>query len=79
MLRFVKYPDVQKKYLAQIYNIGADYAQGVYSALPKKDFDFVEVEKMSGTAHDWYKERKFRPSGGERLTGYAPSMSVYNV
>ncbi|ERF68681.1 hypothetical protein EPUS_05742 [Endocarpon pusillum Z07020] len=79
LLRFVKYPDIQKRYLAQIYNIGTDYAQGVYSALPKKEFEFSEVEQLSQTAHEWYKEKKFRPSSGERLTGYAPEMAIYNV
>lgn len=79
LLRFVKYPDIQKRYLAQVYNIGTDYAQGVYSALPKKEFEFSEVEELSQTAHEWYKEKKFRPSSGERLTGYAPEKAIYNV
>lgn len=79
LLRFVKYPDIQKRYLAQVYNIGTDYAQGVYSALPKKEFEFSEVEQLSETAHEWYKEKKFRPSSGERLTGYAPEKAIYNV
>jgi catalase len=70
---------LQKKYLAQVYNIAVDYAQYIYEALPKKEFEFAEVEKLSETAQEWYKEQKFRPSQGERLTGYAPPVSIYNV
>ena len=56
------------------------YAKSLYEGLPadKRQFDFAEVEKLAQDAHLWYKERKFRPSMGERLTGYAPSQSVYN-
>jgi catalase len=72
----------QKKYLAQVYNIGIDYAQGIYDLLAESDskpeFAFSEVEKLSETAHVWFKEPKFRPSNGERLTGYAPTMPIYN-
>ncbi|RII19241.1 hypothetical protein CUC08_Gglean001905 [Alternaria sp. MG1] len=82
MLKFVKYADIQKKYLAQVYNIGPDYAQGIYDLLAKSDskpeFPFSEVEKLAESAHVWFKEEKFRPSSGERLTGYAPSGPVYN-
>lgn len=69
---------MQKKYLAQIYNIAPEWSEGVYEMLPKKDFDFSEVKTLSETAHEWYKEKKFRPSQGERLVGYAPSKPVYN-
>jgi catalase len=62
-----------------VYNIAVDYAQGIYEALPKKKFDFAEVEELSKTSQEWYKEQKFRPSQGERLTGYAPPVSIYNV
>ena len=48
--------------------------------LPKKDFDFKEVVKLSQTAQEWYKEKKFQPSQStDRLVGYAPSKPVYNV
>jgi catalase len=40
--------------------------------LAKKDFAFSEVEELSKTAQEWYKEKKFRPSPGNRLIGYAP-------
>lgn len=79
MLRFVKYPEIQKKFLAQSACIAEDYAKGVYDALPEKKFDFSEVQELAKTAHVWYKEEKFRPSQGERLTGYMPSGPVYNV
>jgi catalase len=69
---------VQKKYLAQIHNIAPDYARGVYDLLPEKRFDFSEVESLAETAQEWYKEKKFRPSQGERLTGYAPTSAIYN-
>ena len=68
----------QKKYLAQVHNIAPDYAQGIYDFLPKKEFAFSEVEELAVDAHLWYKEAKFRPSQGEKLVGYAPSMPIYN-
>ncbi|KAH8726367.1 catalase-like domain-containing protein [Phaeosphaeriaceae sp. PMI808] len=79
MLKFVKYTEIQKKYLAQVYNIGPDYAQGIYQMLSNPDFEFAEVEKLSEEAHLWYKERKFRPLAGDRLTGYAPPVPIYSV
>ncbi|CAJ2507620.1 Uu.00g088060.m01.CDS01 [Anthostomella pinea] len=78
-LKLVQYPMIQKKYLAQVYNISQDYAQGVYDRLTKKEFDFKEVVELSKSAQTWYKEEKFRPSNGERLVGYAPEGAVYNV
>ena len=48
----------QKKYLAQVHNIGSDYAQVIYEMLSKPDFEFSEVQKLSKEAHLWYKERK---------------------
>lgn len=69
---------LQKKYLAQVYNIGVDYAKGIYDTLPKPEFDWSEVEKLSQDAHLWYKEAKFRASQGERLTGIPPNGAVYN-
>jgi len=79
LLSKVKYPTIQKKYLAQIYNIGADYSKSVYDLLPKQEFQFNEVMDLAKTAQEWYKEPKFRPTNGERLTGYAPTMPVYNA
>jgi catalase len=65
--------------LAQIYNIAPEYSQGVYDLLEEKEFDFDEVPKLAETAHEWYKQKKFRPSQGEKLTGYAPRGSVYSA
>lgn len=78
-LRYVSYPDIQKRYLAQLYNIAPEYAQGVYNMLPEKKFDFEDVKDLAKTAQEWYKEKKFRPSVGERLVGFPPQMSVYNM
>lgn len=69
---------LQKKYLAQVHNIGTNLSKGIYDGLPKPAFDFSEVEELSKTAHEWYKEKKFRPSAGERLTGLPPNMPIYN-
>ncbi|KAI4120779.1 MAG: hypothetical protein LQ341_007501 [Variospora aurantia] len=68
MLSRVKYPIIQKKYLAQIYNIAPEYPKAVYDLLPKKEFEFAEVEELSKTAHEFYKEAKFRPGENDRLT-----------
>jgi len=75
----VQYPQIQKKYLAQIHNIAPDYSQGVYDLLLTKEFGFSEVQELAKTAQEWYKEKKFRPSNGEKLVGYAPPMGIYNV
>jgi len=79
LLSKVNFPVIQKKYLAQIYNIAVDYSKSVYDLLSKKEFEFREVEELSKTAQEWYKEKKFQPTNGERLTGYAPPTSIYNV
>jgi len=69
----------QKKYLAQIYNIAPDYSQGVYDLLSAKAFEFNEVQELAKTAHEWYKEEKFRPSNGEKLMGSVPRTGGYNM
>jgi len=68
----------QKKYLAQVYNISPDYAQGIYNMLPSPEFQFTEVEKLSQDAHVWYKERKFQPSTENKLQGNPVNGSWYN-
>jgi catalase len=68
----------QKKYLAQVYNIGPDYAQGIYDMLPSPEFQFSEVEKLAETAHEWYKEKKFQPSTANKLMGDVPTGPWYN-
>lgn len=74
----VAYPEIQKKYLAQQYNIAPEYAQGIYDLLPKKDFSMDEVAKLAENAQTWYKEKKFMPSTHEKLVGMPPSMPIYN-
>ncbi|RYP42895.1 hypothetical protein DL770_011937 [Monosporascus sp. CRB-9-2] len=74
----VAYPEIQKKYLAQQYNIAPEYAQGIYDLLPKKDFSMDEVVKLAENAQTWYKEKKFMPSTHEKLVGMPPSMPIYN-
>ena len=68
----------QKKYLAQVYNIGPDLAQGIFDMLPNPEFTFADVEKLSQDAHVWYKEKKFQPSTTNKLQGYAPTAPWYN-
>ncbi|KAI1428863.1 catalase-like domain-containing protein [Xylaria sp. FL1777] len=77
-LDICKYPEIQKKYLAQQYNISPKLAQGVYALLKKPQFQMSEVEKLAETAQEWYKEKKFMPSTGEKLAGQIPSLPIYN-
>lgn len=79
MLRYVKFPDIQSKYLAQIFNIAPEYARGVFELLPEKKFAFVEVEERAKGAETWYKEPKFRPGQSERLVGFVPGSAVYGM
>lgn len=68
----------QIKYLAQLYNISPEYAMSVYSLLQDPGLDFAEVEDHAETAHLWYKEAKFRPTG-EKLVGFTPKTQTYNI
>ncbi|KAK5007752.1 hypothetical protein LTR28_004884 [Elasticomyces elasticus] len=81
MMSHVNYPVIQKKYLAQIYNIAPEYARGVYDLTKFKHekFDFGEVVELSRSAHLFYKEEKFRPDEGNRLVGFAPEKPFYHV
>lgn len=82
MLSKVNYPEIQKKYLAQIYNIAPEYAQGVFELTNFKHsepFAFAEVEKLSKDAPTFYKETKFRPDAGNRLVGFAPENPFYHI
>jgi catalase len=47
--------------------------------LTKKAFEMTEVEELSKTAQEWYKEEKFRPTNGEKLVGRVPPTTIYNV
>ena len=37
-----------------------------------------QVKELAKDARMWGKERKFMPSTGEKLSGFAPSGPVYN-
>lgn len=80
LLRLVEYPLIQIKYLAQLYRIAPEYAQGVYYLLPEKPFAFSEVEQRAGGAEAAMKEPKFRPCAPtDKLVGTCPMQPVYNV
>ncbi len=78
LLRNVSYPDIQKKYLAQVFNISRDYAEGLYQGLSQPQFSFKDVEEMSETAHIWFKEKKFRPAANLAPTGLPAQEAFYN-
>ncbi|RKU45288.1 hypothetical protein DL546_006241 [Coniochaeta pulveracea] len=79
-LRTDRAAEIQKKYLAQLYNISPDYSQGVYELLEPKNFVFGEVEKLAADAQLYYREKKFLPSNGEKLVGKVPPAGFgYNV
>jgi len=70
---------MQKKYLAQLHNISPDYSRGVYELLLDPEFTLDEVAELSETAHLWYREKKFLPLNGERLSGMVPPAGMgYN-
>lgn len=70
---------IQKKYLAQLYNVSPDYAKGVFERLQQPQFDLTEVERLAQEAYTWYRNKAFLPSGGEKLMGYPPAQPVYGV
>ena len=74
LLSHVNFPIIQKRYLAQIYNVAPEYARGVYDLTNFKHerFDFNEVEELAKEAHIISKTKKFRPEEGNRITGFAP-------
>ncbi|MBE3041413.1 hypothetical protein IMZ48_02280 [Candidatus Bathyarchaeota archaeon] len=51
---------------------------GVYSLLQDPGFDIIEVEEYAETAHLFYKNPKFRPTG-EKLVGFMPKTQTYNI
>jgi catalase len=61
-----------------VYNIGPDYAQGIFDMLPNPEFTFAQVEELAQDAHVWYKEKKFQPATQNKLQGYAPTAPWYN-
>ncbi|KAM3414260.1 hypothetical protein BST61_g10915 [Cercospora zeina] len=78
----VNHSIIQKKYLAQLYNIAPEYARAVHEKLKFKyegqEFEFAEVEKLAPEAPKWFREPKFAPTDGSRLTGFVPSAPFYN-
>ena len=78
MLGHVSDKKIQVLYLAQQYNIKPSYAKAIYDLLPKKSFEFSEVEAASKGAEKRTKTAKFMPSAGERLMGM-PAPGVYNM
>ncbi|KAI9367551.1 catalase-like domain-containing protein [Aspergillus egyptiacus] len=80
LLKLVEYPEIQLKYLAQVYRIAPEYAKGVYDLLPEKKFAMDEVEERSKGAERLGKEAKFCPSmQTDRMVGMCPVQPVYNV
>ncbi|KAF2153442.1 heme-dependent catalase [Myriangium duriaei CBS 260.36] len=81
MMSHVNFPIIQKKYLAQIYNIAPEYAEGVYNLTKFKHekFPFSEVEQLSKEAPTFYKPPQLRPTDGNRLVGFAPQKPFYNL
>ena len=79
LLKRVKTPLIQRKYLSQVYNIAPEYSRAVYDLLPKKPFEFSEVEEGAKGAETAYKEKKFRPEDGNRLVGFPPANPIYQM
>ncbi|KAI7978364.1 hypothetical protein EIK77_000327 [Talaromyces pinophilus] len=80
LLKLVDYPQIQLKYLAQLYRIDPAYAEGVYNLLPEKEFDIAKVQAAAEGAEFAGKGQKFRPSADtDILMGSVPSVPVYNV
>ncbi|KAH1700944.1 hypothetical protein KXV55_007413 [Aspergillus fumigatus] len=79
MLKVVEYPEIQLRYLTQLYCIAPEYARGVYDLLPEQKFDFSQVKAQAQGAERVGKEAKFRPSKDtDILAGKCPATPVYN-
>jgi catalase len=79
LLQRVEYPEIQIKYLAQLYRVAPQYAEGVFDLLPVKEFTFSQVEERSQGAEKMGKNPKFRPSAKtDKLAGKCPAANVYN-
>jgi catalase len=77
LLKNVEYPEIQLKYLAQLYRIAAEYAEGVYTLLPEKHFGFEDVEERSRGAEKLGKNPEFCPSiKTGKLVGKCPVANV---
>ncbi|KAJ5582826.1 hypothetical protein N7535_001446 [Penicillium sp. DV-2018c] len=79
-LKKVDYPQIQVKYLAQLFRVSPQYAKSVFELLPNPSFSFNEVEQTSKGAEKMGKEPKFCPSGPtDKLVGKCPMGKVYNA
>ncbi|KAL2166852.1 hypothetical protein VTG60DRAFT_2087 [Thermothelomyces hinnuleus] len=78
-LRYVKYPEIQKKYLAQLHNIPPDYAKGVFERLSQPQFDLAEVEQLAQDAHTWYRNKAFPPERRGGADGAVPKAEQYSA
>jgi len=76
-------PEIVNRYLAQLYLIAPEYAQGVVEAMPegsvgRKNADMDQVKKNTQEAPTFGKEAKFRPSKKmDRLIGKEFELPVY--
>jgi len=57
LLQKFEYPEIQIRYLAQLYRVAIQYAEGVFDLLPEKKFSFGQVEERSCDAEKNGKER----------------------
>ncbi|KAI0151654.1 heme-dependent catalase [Xylariaceae sp. FL1272] len=78
-LNHVSYPVIKKKYLAQLYNIAPDYAKGVLDLLDGPPCGFDEIKKLAPNAITWGRAKKFMPSEGDKLVGFAPPLPGYGM
>ena len=81
-IKNVKTPIIVQRFLSQIYNIGEEWAQGVYDGLPqglKGKVDWKKIVQDAEEAEFAFKELKFRPSKGDRLVGFNPENPIYQM
>lgn len=79
LLQKVEYPEIQIKYLAQLYRVAAQYAESVFNLLPEKSFSFSDIEERSQGAEKMGKNAKFCPSAKtDKLVGKCPAAKIYN-
>lgn len=85
LLQLVTHTSIKVGYLAQLWNIDADYSKAVFDMLPdhsktsNEGFEFKDVISKAKGAELVGKEAKFRPSkDNERLVGFVPEKSIYN-
>lgn len=79
LLSWVTYPHIQRNYLIQAHAISPELAKGVFDLLPKKEFEWSEVEEGSKEAEFAGKDPKFRAKHGMTLVGKTVEFSPYNI